>query len=301
MTDVRKILQDSLGPGLRIIESLARYTPIGIGGPADFFFEARSVSELLKAKTAARVAKVPTLTLGGGSAVLVSGDGFHGLVIRNLAEGVRELPSDTPSTSLVEVASGTSLAKLLRFTIDHSLSGLEFLAGQPGTVGGALVFNLSAGGESIDQSLEELTIIDILGQERHLPRQEGQFGLGASRFLGREEVILSARFKLVRSNPGSTGSKVSLSLAKLDLAHPRSLTMFRALAGEDPARLISAVGLAGATEGGAAIDAANPNLVINTGKATADDVVSLIKLAKEKVKNKYYSDLKEAFLYVGDF
>lgn len=301
MSDVKKILQDQLGPGLKIVESLSAYTPLGVGGPADFFIEAKSIDELTRAKAAGRAAKVSTLVLGGGSGVLLSDDGFHGLLIRNLAEGVREKPSETPVTSLVEVSSGTSLAKLVRFTIDHNLSGLEFLSGQPGTVGGALVFNLEAGGERISESLDNLTVIDILGQVRTVPRYEGQFAAGTSRFLGREEVILSAEFQLTKSDPGLITSKVNLALAKLGESHPRSLPMFRVPSGEDPARLISAVGLAGVTEGGAKIDEANANLVVNTDHASASDVVSLISLAKEKVKAKYYTDLKESFLYVGAF
>ena len=301
MSDTKKILQDRLGPNLKIVEPLAPYSPIGVGGPADFFIEAKSPDELTRAKAAAREVKVPTFILGGGSGVLISDDGFHGLVIRNISEGVRELPADSPAVSLVEVSSGTSLAKLIRFTVDHNLSGLEFLSGQPGTVGGALVFNLEAGGERVSENLASLTVIDILGQIRTVPRHEGQFAAATSRFLGREEVILSAEFQLTRSDPSTITSKVNLALAKLGQSHPRSLPMFRVPSGEDPARLISAVGLAGQTEGGAKIDEGNANLVVNTGHASASDVVSLISLAKEKVKAKYYTELKESFLYVGDF
>ncbi len=139
MDEAKKILLSELGDNLKIVEPQAKYTTLGIGGAADFFWEAKSGDDLVKAVEAAKKSRVQYFILGGGSSVLVSDVGFHGLVIRNQFEGIKESPTDLPSKVEVEVASGTSLAKLVRYSVENNFSGLEGLAGQPGSVGGAIV------------------------------------------------------------------------------------------------------------------------------------------------------------------
>lgn len=303
MIEPKKILQQHLGSSLKLVEPLASYTTLEIGGPADFFFEAKTIDDLVKGAAAAKEAKLPFTVLGSGAAVLVSDVGYHGLVIRNLYEGIKEGATDNPIKFQVEVGSGTSLGKLVRFSIENGLSGLEGLAGLSGTIGGAITFNAGTHAEKISDSLDSVRIVDIIGQLRTAPKSDLQFGDDSSRFLGREEIILSAKFNLLKSDPGTIQQKINLAVAKLSdrPKDPRSIQAFRYLAGESPERLIKAVGLAGHKVGGAALLESNPNFIQNLGHATAENIVELVSLAKSKVKEKYYTDLEEAFLYLGPF
>jgi len=301
--EAKKVLQSQLGEGLKIVEPLGKYTTLGIGGAADFFFEAKTEDDLRRATAAANAAKVPFFILGSGSSVLISDAGFHGLVIRNLYEGIKESPTEVPIKVEVEVNSGTSLAKLVRYTLENNFSGLEELAGFPGTVGGAIVWNAGGNGTRISQNLVSLKIIDIIGQTRTIPKSDAGFDYMTSRFLGREEVILSAKFDLIRSDAGTTGSNVTKAIAsRADKPkNPQTLEVFKYLAGESPERFIQAVGLSGHRVGGAQFMAESANHIQNLGHATAENVVELVQLAKEKVKAKYYTELKESFLYLGPF
>lgn len=303
MDEARRVLKEHLGEGLKVVESLAGYTILGVGGHADFFFEARSAEDLEKAVVAAKAAKVPFFILGSGSSVLVSDAGYHGLVIKNLFESIKESPTETPIKVQIEAASGTSLPKLIRYSLDNNFSGLEGLAGMAGTVGGSIVFNSASRGEVISDSLESLKVIDIIGQTRTVPKSDCQFDYGTSRFLGRSEVILSAKFNLLRSDPGTINQKINIALAKISdkPKDPKIMEVFKYLSGESPERFIEAVGLSGHKIGGARIMSEHANFIQNTGHATSENIVELVNLAKSKVKDKYYTELKESFIYLGPF
>lgn len=303
MDEVKKILQAELGFGLKVVEPLGKYTTLGIGGPADFFYEAKTEDDLIRSVETAKKARVTFFILGSGSSILVSDAGYHGLVIRNLYEGFKESPTDVAIKVQVEVSSGTSLAKLVRFTVENNFSGLEELAGFPGTVGGALVWNAGTNGDRISQTLESVRLIDIIGQVRQVPKSDCQFDYMTSRFLGREEVLLSAKFSLLRSDAGTIAQKISQTMTKRSdkPKDPRTIEVFKYLSGESPERFITAVGLDGYKVGGAQFLPSSANHIQNLGQATAENVVELVKTAQEKVKAKYYTDLQESFLYLGPF
>jgi UDP-N-acetylmuramate dehydrogenase len=301
--EARKVLERELEDSLKVVEPLAKHTQLGIGGPGDFFFEAKTSDDLIRAVEAAKHAKIPFFILGAGSGVIISDVGYHGLVILNLFEGIKEIATDVQRRVQVEVGSGTSLAKLVRYTIENNFSGLEGLAGLPGSIGGAVVFNSGTNGERIENSLDSVRTIDIVGQTRSVPKGECQFGYTSSRFLGREEVVISAKFNLTRSDAGTVGQGVTQAMARLadKPKEPHTLQLFKYLSGESPEKFISLVGLAGYEVGGAKIMESNSNFIQNLGHATAENVVEIVRLAKAKVKEKYYTELQEAFLYIGPF
>ncbi len=301
MDEAKKILLSELGDNLKIVEPLAKYTTLGIGGAADFFWEAKSGDDLVKAVEAAKKARVQYFILGGGSSVLVSDVGFHGLVIRNQFEGIKESPTEMPGKVEVEVASGTSLAKLVRYSVENNFSGLEGLAGQPGSVGGAIVWNCGTNGDRISSHLTTLNILDIIGARRVVPKNDCQFDYMTSRFLGRPEVIISAKFALMRSDAGTVQANINQAMAKRSdkPKEPRVIEAFKYLSGESPERFITAVGLAGHKIGGAQIMPLSANHIQNLGQATSENVLELVELAKSKVEVKYYTSLQPSWLYLG--
>lgn len=301
MEQVKKILAERLGGKLKIVEPLAPYTELNLGGPADFFIEVKSEDDLTAATATARAAKIPYLILGSGSSVVVSDAGFRGLVIKNSYQGIREAPTDTAIKVELVVASGTALSKLVRFSVENNFSGLEGLTGLPGTVGGALVWNAGGPSTPISSAVERLKIIDVVGAVREIDRHEAGFGKSSSRFLGRREVILSAKFHLIRSDAGTVGQNVRLALEKGRdrIKEPQAIEAFLYTEGQSPEKLLAAAGLAGYAIGGAQFLADHANVLKNSGHATSENVADLIKTAQERVKAKYYTKLLEAFTYLG--
>jgi UDP-N-acetylmuramate dehydrogenase len=303
VTEKKLILEDSYRGRLKFDEPLGQYTVIGVGGLAQFFLEATSEEDLIEATTLARQDKMSFFILGGGSAVLFSDARIEGLVIRNLFEGIKESLTDSPSRVAVEVGSGTSLAKLVRYTVDHGFSGLEGLAGKMGTVGGAIVTNTYGLDTSISDYLISVKAIDTTGQVRILAKGDCLFEEGKSRFKDRAEVVLSATFHLRSSEVATVTENVSRVIARNSNQPkiPRTLELFYSIDGQSPDRLIAAVGLAGAKIGGAVVLSDHPNFIQNLGQATAENIAELIKLIKIKVGEKYYTELAESFTYVGPF
>jgi UDP-N-acetylmuramate dehydrogenase len=296
----REILSESLGSSLKLIEPLDRYTTFGVGGAADFFSEAKTIHDLIRSVEAAQQARVPLFILGAGSSVIFSDVGFHGLVIRNEAESIQEIATEVAAKVGLLIASGTSLAKLVRFAVEKSYTGMESLAGLPGTVGGAVVANSGSSGVSISESIESVRIIDATGKTRTLTRGDCNFSSGSSRFSGRGEVILEVRFNLIRSAPSEVAQKISalMQLQMSESKEPRSIPIFNPVEGEDPGRLIEAIGLAGHQIGGVEVSASHPNFMKNLGHATSENVAEMLAFLKRRVKEKYYYELKEDFLVV---
>ena len=152
---------------------LAPYTTFGIGGPADYFCEAKTKAEIIKAVEWAKERNLDYFILGSGSNVLISDKGFQGLVIKILGSKFQVLGSK------IITEAGLLLAKLLQFSVNHSLSGLEFLTGVPGTVGGAVVGNAGTQKGAIAQAIEEVTVLGEDGLIYDLNNKECRFSLTA--------------------------------------------------------------------------------------------------------------------------
>jgi len=295
--DILNTLKKEVGSNLKVVEPVAKFTAINVGGPADFFYEARSKEDIIRSVDAARKIRIPFIVIGAGSSVLFSDSGFHGLVIRNVFDGIKEFPAESPASIIIEVGSGISLAKLVRFCAEKNYSGLEKVAGMAGTVGGALVVNTA----NLSDNVDFLEIVDVIGKTKQVPRNECGFKKGTSRFNGREEIILTARFLLLKSDQDQITRKLNKAIEEGMTVpkEPHVLRLFADDEGQPPERLIEALGLIDAQVGGAVLVTENPNYLRNTGSATSENVLELAKIIKGKIKEKYYSELKEDFVYVG--
>lgn len=299
MVDVKKGLQQELGPALKVVEPVSRLTTLGVGGPADYLFEARSSDDLVRAFVTARSIKIPLQLLGAGSSVVFSDAGYKGLVVKNNFEGITEIPTERAGQVIVEVGSGTSLAKLVRFTAEKGYTGLERFVGVTASVGGAVAYNIGPRDETLGHSVEKVTVIDITGRNRQLLGSNCNFTLGSSRFRGREEIILSVQFMLATADPQLVQNKLRFFLEQLRQPQGvQAIQMFEE-GKEDPARLIAALGLASYKVGGIAVVDDSPNFMTNLGHGTSENVLELIRSLHRQVKEKYYTSLRPAFLYVG--
>jgi UDP-N-acetylmuramate dehydrogenase len=284
-------------PRLRFDVPLAGFTTFGIGGRAPFFVDARSSDELVDALAWAADQGLDALVLGRGSNVLVSDDGFDGLVVRNAGAANVELLAG----GRLRAESGVDLARLVELTVARGLSGLEHFAGIPSTLGGALWQNLHFLSPERDRLVylgdlvEEAHVVEA-GATRRVDRAWFGFGYDKSTLRDGEAIALDATLRLTPAEPRLLRERVRANLDRRARRHPaRAATrsagcVFRNPPGASAARAIEAAGLKGSRVGGAVVSRRHANFVLNAGSATAADVLELIALVVERVEA--YSGLR---------
>jgi UDP-N-acetylmuramate dehydrogenase len=277
-------------------EPLGKYTSFQIGGPADFYLEPADKADVVAIVTYLQQQRLPYLILGKGSNMLVSDDGVRGAVI-NLESGLSHI---SVSGNVVTAEAGLSLARFVDFCIHHSLQGVEMLPGIPGTIGGAVVMNAGAYGGEIS---DHLVTVEVLrkGNVTTVSKQDSGFSYRHSNFQG--DIILGATFQLAAGDKQEIMKNRRDLLIKRNRAQPvnfpNSGSMFKNPKGGYAAKLIEEAGLKGKRIGNAQISEKHANFIVNHGNATAEEVLSLIELAKSTVAKKFNIDLELEVKLVG--
>lgn len=286
--------------------SLGRYTAARIGGAADWLLSVDSADELAETATQLWELEIPFIVLGGGSNVLVSDAGIHEVVILNKARHIQfEVESSPPA---VWAESGANFGLLARQAANRGFSGLEWAAGIPGTVGGAVYGNAGAHGSDVAATLE---LAEILHKTEHgIQRQSWlaehfEFNYRTSRLKSGnlDAVILTARFNFQPGDPEAIQFKMDEYREYRHRTQPPGASMgsmFKNPSGGYAGRLIEAAGLKGACIGGAEISSTHANFFINHENATASDVIKLIKLAQDTVAEKFGIELELEIELIGD-
>ena len=278
-------------------EMLARHTSLGIGGPAAIWAEPRDVKELKRIVIFAKDNNIPTLTLGGGTNVLASDEGFNGMVIHLGSSVFKNIKI---SGTTVRIGAGYSVPRLVKLCCNEGLSGLESLVGIPGTVGGAVYMN--AGGwssplyKNIGDYVASLKVMDNKGKIRTIKRKDLVFGYRSSNLSS--YVILEAALKLGREDKSDLVSRCSKFLKmkkdKQVLDMPSAGCVFK-----NPkdfqfttGQMIDMLGLKGKRAGGAQVSEKHANFIINRKAASCGDVLRLIDIIKRKVMDNYNISLE---------
>lgn len=276
---------------------LSQHTTFKIGGPARYFFIAKGTEDLVKAVKLARDKEIPFFILGGGSNLLVSDQGFNGLVIKT---NNQELKLDK---NIVIAEAGTLLAKLVKLSIDSSLTGLEWAIGIPGTVAGAVQGNAGAFGISISESIEKVEVLNGELEKVVFARSDCCFDYRESVFKKSGDIILSVELKLKKGNKEKSQEIIKEHLKqRLDknpTGYPSAGCIFKNPKPLATGQLIDQCGLKGKRVGQAMISPKHANFIVNLGGAKAEDVIGLIKTIKESVKQKFEVDLREEIQYLG--
>jgi UDP-N-acetylmuramate dehydrogenase len=281
---------------------LSAMSSFGIGGPADLFFEARTEGELEKAVSLAVAQRYPFYVIGGGNNLLFDDAGYRGIIIRNRLEGL------VRGNGRMTVLSGTGLPCVLREALEASLCGLEFLAGIPGTVGGAIYGNAGAYGWSIGEVLETATVLRPGRGRAILPRDELGFGYRDSALKKAGGIVLSAELLCSPGDSRESEAKIRDILEKRRTKHPPlgtacagsyfknscSATGARIAAGQ----LLEQAGARGLSAGDAAVYEKHCNFIINRGNARSADVLALAETLKEKVYKMFGVQLEEEVIYL---
>lgn len=281
---------------------LSNFTTFKIGGEADLFYEAKTIEELKKAVNSARKFKVPFFILGGGSNVLFGDKGFRGLVI-HVQNNLIEIKKENESTATLYVEAGVKIGELLNFMVAHELSGLEFMAGIPGTVGGAIRGNAGAWQQSIGDKIIKVVVLNEKGKVVEIPRQRCEFSYRQSRFKKTQEVILSSEIVLEKKPKKSIEENIKMFLEKRS-TQPKEPSAGCIFINPKPlaaGMLIDESGFKGFRIGDAAVSEKHANFIVNLGNAKAKEVLAIIDQIKNKVYEKFNINLEEEIVKVGEF
>ncbi len=276
---------------MKIIENqpLAPFSTFEIGGPARFFVEVVTVTEMQEALQYAEQQKLPYFILGRGSNSLIPDAGFPGLVILNKIAFCEDLTSGK-----FHVGAGYNFSLLGAQTARKKWAGLEFASGIPGSVGGAVYMNAGANGHETKDALLDVTHVSEAGELKIYKKEEIEFGYRFSSFQKQKGAIVSAHFQLVASHEAKKKQLeiVDYRMRTQPYGIPSCGCVFRNPHGASAGALIDKCGLKGTGVGGAQISPVHANFIVNTGGATAQDVLALSELVKQRVKETTGIDLE---------
>ncbi len=292
---------------------LAPYTSYKIGGPARYFVVAKTAEDVKEAETWAKTNNQQMFMLGGGSNILISDNGFNGLVVKLDLNKIEF--NDTEAT----VGAGANLTLLMNESLSKGLTGLEFAAGIPGTVGGAVRGNAGTYGVGMSDVTEEITYLDENLAVRTMLGSQAGWQYRHSIFKEHPWIILEVKIRLQRGDVAASRQLIKERLIYRKDRHPNEPScgcVFknisfdevdtedlkrRGLAIEQFAQhrkiptgwLIEQAGLAGKQIGQAKISEKHANYIINLGNAKAEEVVILMSLIKQQIRDKYGIQLQE--------
>jgi UDP-N-acetylmuramate dehydrogenase len=313
---VEQRLRAVLGEGLLTREPLRHHTTFRIGGPAEFFFAARSVDQLTDALRAARELGLPVFLLGGGSNLLVSDDGVRGLVVRNAIETLEF------DGTVVHVGGGYDYLELIRRCRDRGLAGLAYAAGIPGSVGGAIYGNAGCYGQDIGSRTVECTIATLDGTVVETrPAAWFEFGYRDSRLKRDPRVVLTALIQLEAGDGDAIQREIDEKLEIRRVKHPQwrmeptagsyfknlppdwqmpggklSPGTHRVAAGQ----LLDECQCRGLRLGDAMVFEKHANIIVNAGHASARDVLTLAAEMKRRVRDRFGVTLEEEVMFLGE-
>jgi len=295
---------DSVGQPLRQSVSLCDYSRFRIGGEADFFFEASTSAELAASVRSAREFKLSHYVIGEGCNLLFDDQGFRGLIIRNRTRG---LGLDREKRE-VEAWSGTPLEDVIQLCLEEGLSGLEALAGIPGTIGGAVFSNAGAFGRCIGDCLKEALLLDEKGRKIKVRKEYFAFDYRYSSLRTQHRLVLKTVFALKSGDKKEIKGKIAEILEKRNKRHPPGKTAYAGSYFKNPvlpdgekvvaAVLLDKVGAKEIKVGGAAVYQGHANFILNKGGATAEDVLSLAQELKRRVREKHNIELEEEVIFL---
>jgi UDP-N-acetylmuramate dehydrogenase len=303
----RPVLQAAFGDALEFGRPLAPFTSYKTGGPARYFIAVHSPEEVAAVVARAKELSLPYFLIGGGSNLLVSDEGFDGLIVKVDVQGLAVVDEVS-----IESGAGEDLMALVDFATQNSLTGLEFAAGIWGSVGGAIYGNAGAFGGEIGSVTTSVTLVDAAGQLKVVTPDYCRFGYRDSSLKVTHEIVTMARFQLQKGDYAAIRDRVGEILTLRDTKHPntgRSAGCFfknipdpSQPYGKLPAgKLLEESGAKNLQVGGARVFDRHANIIVNTGTATSHDIRELADRMKQLVLEKFHIELQEEVQQLGKF
>ena len=282
-------------------EPMNKHTSFAIGGPADVFVQPATREEIRSAVYCAKEAGIPFFVMGNGSNLLVSDEGFRGMIIQ-IGKNFQAI---SVKDTVIEVQAGALLSRTARAAWNAGLTGFEFAAGIPGSVGGAVAMNAGAYGGEMKDIVKEITYLNEEGNSVTIPNEKCDFSYRHSYFSSHFGIITQVCLQLPYGKEEEIKSKMEEYAKnrkeKQPLAYPSAGSTFKR--GNDfiTAKLIDECGLKGYTVGKAQVSNLHAGFVINLGGATAKDVLNVIKHVKQEVLLKTGKSIELEIKLLGEF
>ncbi len=279
-------------------EPMSKHTSFRIGGPADIFVQPADVDELWDVIRLAREEKVPFFIVGNGSNLLVSDEGFRGMILHT--GGLRDISVEG---EVIYAQAGALLSSVARQALEHGLTGMEFAAGIPGTLGGAVCMNAGAYGGEMKDILMDVEVLTPEGERLVLPVEELELSYRHSVIFEKDYVVLAAHIRLSRGDKTQIRDRMDelagARKAKQPLEYPSAGSTFKRPEGYFAGKLIQDTGLKGYTVGGAQVSEKHSGFIINRGNATAEEVRFLIRQVQKKVKQQFDVEMEPEVRMLG--
>lgn len=279
---------------------MREYTTWRIGGPADILCSPRTEDDVIIALSFAEEYGLPVTVIGNGSNLLVRDEGIRGLTLR--IEG--GLNSVQVEENRVLAGAGILLPSLSRIALRAGLSGLEFAAGIPASLGGAVVMNAGAFGQCLGDLVLEADVLEFNGNRRLLTRTDFSFNYRTSSLQDQKLIILRTVLQLTPEDTSAIAERMENNLASRIRTQPLKLptagSVFRNPPGHFAAKLIELAGLKGVRVGDAQVSPKHANFIVNLGNASAHQVITLIEMIKERVRSQFGIELVSEVCLMGE-
>ena len=291
----KNILQD---------EPMKKHTSFKIGGNADYFIKIETLEQLQKVLEFTQKNNILLTIVGNGSNLLVKDNGIRGIVAKISIQGINIDINTTDGKVEITVKSGTLIGFLAQKLYQEEITGFEELSGIPGTIGGAIFMNAGAHGKEMKDIVTEITAIDYDGKIHKFTNKEAKFTYRNSMFSNGKYIIVEAKLELQKGKKEEIKEKMDTfkqyRKEKQPIEYPSAGSTFKR--GEDfiTAKLIDELGLKGLQVGGAQVSEKHAGFIINKENATADDVLKLTQIIKEKVYEKYGKKIELEVKIIGE-
>ena len=283
-------------------EPMAKHTSFKIGGPAQCFINAESVEEIKQICKVASKNDINLTIIGNGSNLLVTDNGINGIVVKvNIKKFELEFSND--NVSLI-VGAGNKLGEIAQKLLRNEITGFEFAAGIPGTIGGAVRMNAGAYGKEMKDIVETVKYMDYDGNIYEKSNKDLEFEYRKSMFAKNKFIILEAKLKLQKGNAQYIKDKMlefeQSRKQKQPLEFPSAGSTFKRGTDFITAKLIDDAGLKGYRVGGAMVSTKHAGFVVNENNATAQDVLNLVKHIKQEVYKKFNKKIELEIQVIGE-
>lgn len=290
-------------PDERILfhEPMSKYTTFRVGGEAESIVIVQSEEELAKLILYLNQLEQEYFILGNGSNLLVGDKGYRGIIVK-MGGPMEEVSVEGCK---VVARAGALLSKVAAAARSNSLTGIEFAAGIPGSIGGAIVMNAGAYDGEMKQIVESVRVMDRDGEILTLDNDTMEFGYRTSIIKNRPFIVLEVTLQLSKGDEAQIGAKMEelarLRKSKQPLEYPSAGSTFKRPVGNYAGKLIMDAGLRGYRIGGAQVSNKHCGFVVNTGNAAAADIREVIEEVQERVKEKFHVSLEPEVIFLGDF
>ncbi len=288
---------------IKFNESMKRYTSFKIGGTAECLINVLNKQELLKVLELAKCNEINITILGNCTNVLITDEGINGITLLIRIDENEIYIKEENGTIKLEIGAGMKLSKLGYFLLKNEISGFEELSGIPGTIGGAVVMNAGAYGKEMKDVLEYVKCVDYNGQEKVFEKKEMELEYRTSIFKDRGYIITEVGLCLTKGKYEKIKAKMDEYLQsrkdKQPLEYPNAGSTFKRGKDYITAKIIDECGLRGYTIGGAKVSEKHAGFIINSGEATARDVIELVEEIKKIVYEKTNKEIELEIEIVG--